>query len=53
MKNHDKGLLVERASRGVVLFIIGVIKKAMIGDQVATYVDPLFAKASAGVFALC
>ncbi len=40
--------LYERLSRGSVLFVIGLVKKAYFADRLATVADPLFARAAAG-----
>lgn len=38
----------ERMARGLVIFVIGVVKKAFIADRLAAVADPLFARAAAG-----
>ncbi len=38
----------ERAARGVMLLTLGLAKKVLIGDPLADYVNPIFAKAAAG-----
>lgn len=38
----------ERLSRGMTLFLIGIVKKAILADQLAKLVDPIYARAEAG-----
>jgi len=40
--------LAKKVSQGIALFIIGVIKKVMIGDYLAKIADPLFVSAQTG-----
>jgi D-alanyl-lipoteichoic acid acyltransferase DltB (MBOAT superfamily) len=38
----------ERVGRGMLLLVIGLVKKVLIGDPLAAYADPVFAAAAAG-----
>ena len=40
--------LDERISRGLTLFVIGLVKKTLIADELARIADPVFAAAAAG-----
>jgi len=37
-----------RLSRGLVLFLVGIVKKAVLADRLALFVDPIYARAEAG-----
>jgi D-alanyl-lipoteichoic acid acyltransferase DltB (MBOAT superfamily) len=38
----------ERLARGLVLFLVGIVKKAILADRLAMFVDPIYARAEAG-----
>ena len=46
---HSGRLRPERFAQGLSIFVIGVAKKVLIADQIASYATPMFEAAAAGV----
>lgn len=50
---EDQGLQVDRVSKGISLFVVGLAKKVIIADTLAVSASPIFATAKAGSFLGC